>query len=211
MENIDFLPERIHVQRARRECLVRQGYLLALCALTVGGMMFVWQERVSNAEVQLALMCSRVENVHRQLAMRSSMEEQLCELMVKKRINDQLGSRVDTLDVLSELQDLLPASVALVDLNIETMELRVPVHRAVGGVRAPVRPPGPAGKQNYNTVKRVRLVITGLAPTDVDVANFIGQLSASPIFEDVNMGYAKNVDFRGRKARRFQASCYVIR
>jgi Tfp pilus assembly protein PilN len=61
------------------------------------------------------------------------------------------------------------------------------------------------------TVKRVQLLVTGLAPSDVDVANFIGHLSASPLFEDVNMGYAKNVVVRGRTAREFQATCFVAR
>ena len=60
-------------------------------------------------------------------------------------------------------------------------------------------------------VKRVLLVIDGMAPNDVDVANFIGQLSACPLFEDVHMGYAKTVRFRGAEAREFQAKCYVIR
>ncbi len=60
-------------------------------------------------------------------------------------------------------------------------------------------------------VRRVRVVLAGLAPTDVDVANFIGQLSASPLFENVNMGYAKTVRFRGRSAREFQASCYLAK
>ena len=50
-----------------------------------------------------------------------------------------------------------------------------------------------------------------MAPTDVDVANFIGQLAGSRVFEDVNMGYARNVPFRTRTARKFQVSCYVIR
>ena len=67
------------------------------------------------------------------------------------------------------------------------------------------------GKGKEITRKRLRLVLTGLAPGDVDVANFIGQLSGSPVFEDVNMGYARNVEFNGRLAREFQASCYVIR
>ncbi len=59
------------------------------------------------------------------------------------------------------------------------------------------------------TLKRVRLLITGVAPGDVDVANFIGQLSASPLLEDVNMGYTKTVEYRGHLAREFEASCYI--
>jgi len=74
-----------------------------------------------------------------------------------------------------------------------------------------VSPAGAQPRKEDKAVHRVRLVLTGLAPTDVDVANFIGQLSASRLFEDVTMGYAKNVSFRGRSAREFRASCYVAR
>jgi len=43
------------------------------------------------------------------------------------------------------------------------------------------------------------------------VANFIGQLSASLLFEEVSMGFARTETFRGRSARRFQASCYLVK
>jgi len=90
-------------------------------------------------------------------------------------------------------------------------------------LRETIRPSRPSGapgramtadggsKPRVIRTKRMRLVLTGLAPTDVDVANFIGQLSASPLFEDVNMGYAKTVSVEGLTAREFQASCYVVR
>ena len=54
-------------------------------------------------------------------------------------------------------------------------------------------------------------MLTGMAPTDVDVANFIGQLSASCLFKNVNMGYAKTVTFQRRSAKEFQASCYLAK
>ena len=50
-----------------------------------------------------------------------------------------------------------------------------------------------------------------LSPNNVDVANFIADLSASPLFEEVDMGYAKNIVFRSKAAKEFQASCYVVR
>jgi hypothetical protein len=87
--------------------------------------------------------------------------------------------------------------MTLTNLAMETVEIRMP---PVAG-----RPTGEAEKP----VKRVRLVLTGMAPSDVDVANFIGQLAGSKVFEDVNMGYARNITYRSRTARKFQASCYV--
>ena len=125
------------------------------------------------------------------------MEGQLSDLMIKKRIEEQLGRRVGTLDVLGELQRVMPESMTLTNLAMETVEIRMP---AAAG-----RPAGEADKP----VKRVRLVLTGMAPSDVDVANFIGQLAGSKVFEDVNMGYARNITYRNRTARKFQASCYV--
>jgi hypothetical protein len=60
-------------------------------------------------------------------------------------------------------------------------------------------------------ITRIRLVITGLAPSDVDIANFVGQLASSPLFEDVNMGYTREIQFQGKTARQFKATCYTAR
>jgi Tfp pilus assembly protein PilN len=115
-----------------------------------------------------------------------------------------LGSRVNTLVVLAELEHLLPEGIFLTNVNLEAVELKVPVKPAGNNSGAP-----PALKEN--AVKRVRLVFTGIAPTDVDLANFIAQISAGRLFEDVSMGYSRNVEFRDRTVREFQASCYVMR
>ena len=67
------------------------------------------------------------------------------------------------------------------------------------------------GKSKPEAPKRVHIFFTGLATSDVDVANFIGQLATSQLLEDVNMGYAKNVTVKGKIAREFSDSCYVSR
>jgi len=205
METPDFLPERIRSQRARRRRLVRQGYLLAACAAGLTLLGFFRQSRIAEAQGELVLLQGRVEGMKSRLQIRTDLEKQLADLMVKRRIDETLGSRVTTLDVLAELDRVLPESMALTDLTVEGVEVRVPVEPA--GVPAAGRA---SPKLKDRTVKRVRLLIAGLAPTDVDVASFIGQLSASPLFEDVNMGYVKTLSFRGRAARQFQASCYVV-
>ncbi len=210
MAVIDFLPERIKAQRARRRRLLRQGNLLAVCLVSLALLGYLREGQIVQARGELAMLQGRTENARCQLVMRATLQQQLAELMIKKRIDDHLGSRVNALDVLAVLQTVMPASIALTELDLEAME--VPDNRKPKTLEAWQRPavggraPRPAGK-----IRRVRLKITGLAPTDVDVANFIGQLSASPLFEDVNMGFARNVTFRDRTARQFQASCYVAR
>ncbi|MDY6913935.1 MAG: PilN domain-containing protein [Planctomycetota bacterium] len=211
MENLDFLPERVKVQYAMRRRLIRQGYLLGVCVLGLITLSYVSRGRISKAQAELDLLKGRSGNIARQLAVRDALQEQQADLLIKKRISDHLGSRINAMQVLIELDSLLPASMALRKLELETKKVQVPVEQA-GNVHSSRRAGKAFGrKPKERQIKRIRVVLTGLAPTDVDIANFIGQLSASGVFEDVNMGYAKNVTFRGRSAREFQTSCYVTR
>ena len=209
MEEIDFLPDRIKAQRARRRRLTVQAYLMAICLTGLVALGYVFHVRIRTARGELSMLEGRGDAMRQQLAMKESMEQELADLMIKKRIEERLGRRVGTLDVLAELQRAMPESMALTRLNMETVEVAVPLEAA--GENRSNRPVAGDKPEKEKVVKRVRLTLTGMAPTDVDVANFIGQLAGSRLFEGVNMGYARNVTFRSRSARQFQVSCYVIR
>jgi len=211
MQNVDFLPERVHQERARRRNLFRQMGLLAAAVLACGVVWYAWQGRIRKAQAELVLITDRVQDMEQQLQVRQDLQRQLGELMLKKRVDEHLGSRVNALDVIAELEHLLPESMVLDELELETIDVRVPIEPAAPQNGSPSVAAPPGNSKKYETVRRVRLLLTGVAPTDVDVANFIGQLSASPFFEDVTMSYAKNVEFRGRPAREFQSSCFVAR
>ncbi len=211
MDSIDFLPDRIKDYRARQRRIVCRAYLLAACfgALVLLG--YVRQGRTALAFAELNNLNRREMEMQQQLQLRRDLERQQAELLIIKRIKESMGSWVGALDLLAEIERLMPESIALTDLNLQTVEKRIKskpaqVNRTPVAVRLRSRK-----KKPERVIKRVRVVITGLSPSDVDVANFIGQLSASPLFEDVNMGYTKNIEYRGRNARKFQTSCYVVR
>lgn len=207
MDRIDFLPERIRVKRQRNRRLVLQANLLVACVVALAALAYVRQGKLTQAQAELNLLCERSAEAGRQLELKASLERQQAELMIMQRIEGHLGSRVNTLDVLAEIERLMPESMVLADLSIEAMEVSDKSRKNGAAAVTPIS----ATPGQERTVKRLRLVLTGLAPNDVDVANFIGQMSASPLFEDVNMGYAKNVVYHGRGAREFQTSCYVVR
>ncbi len=209
MNTIDFLPERIRLKRERRRRLASQGCLLVVCFAALVVLGWFRQGKISQAKAELSLLQSRASNVQRQIETKKLLEKQLGELMIKKRIQEHLGSRARILDIMGELQRLVPPSMALTNLDLETKEISVPI-ASVGDVGPRARNAG-GNKPKTRKIKRLQLVLTGLAPTDVEVANFIGQMSASPLLEDVNMGYARTVEYRGRTAREFRASCYVAR
>lgn len=202
MNEIDFLPERIKAQRARRRRLTRQGYLLVVAIAALTAWAGLGNERIVRARGELAMLEEVSASMDRQIAIKAQMERQLADLMIKERVSETLGSRVNVLDVTYELERLLPEGMFLKNLRLETIDYHP---RASGGARAS------SGRKKGKSVKRVRLTMIALAPSDVSVANFIGQLSASPIFEDVMMGYTNKRIYRKRFAQEFQTSCYVVR
>ena len=208
--NVDFLPERIRIQRAQRARTIRHGHLLAITVVALAVLGYLNQQRVARAQEHLVMLDDQAVNMKRQLETLGELRQQLAGLMIKGRIDSQLGSRINATDVLRELARILPESIALTNLDLEATGILVEVGRvggAVSSARAIPAAPKPRGK----VVRRVKVVLTGLSPNNVDVANFIADVSASPLFEDVNMGYTKNMVFRGRFAKQFQASFYVAR
>jgi Tfp pilus assembly protein PilN len=203
---IDFLPDRIKAQRGRRRSLIRQANLLLLAAATFGAWMYFSDRRVTAARAELALLEDRSANVQRLLSQESELQKEQAELLIKDRIGSRLGSRVGPLDVLSEMERLLPPGVALKSMNLDGVQETVAAELVKSGAAVA---PGSAPRES--TVHRLRLVLTGLSPGDVEVANFIGQLAASSLFEDVSMGYIRSQTLQGHKAREFQISCYVVR
>ena len=58
MESIDFLPERIKLQRAWRKRLIRRGYLVLICAGTLVVLGYARQGRISTARSLLCDKCT---------------------------------------------------------------------------------------------------------------------------------------------------------
>ena len=208
-DEIDFLPERIISARNRKRRIAREAYLAAICLAGLIALGYVRTARIARAEAQIAALEQRRANLDAQLALRSELEQQQKALAVMRMITTDLGSRTHVLDVLAELEAVMPEGISLHELSLETVEVRIPVDTTH---EAP-RPRLAAGAQVKTeiTEKRIQLRLTGLSPTDIEIANFIAQLSASPLFEDVTMGYARTEEFQGRLARRFQAGCLVAR
>jgi Tfp pilus assembly protein PilN len=210
MEQVDFLPERIRFQRSRWTRLRRQAYLAVVCIAALAALGYVRQQSIQKARADAELLGSRGDDVAEQLALRERLERQIASLQTVKRIDEQMGSRVNVVDALAEIGKLLPRQVSLSNLSFEAAEVKGSLENS-GESAGPSARAVPVSGAREQAVKRVRVMLTGLAPSDIDVANFIGQLSGSPLFEDVNMGFVRAIDFRGHTGREFQASCYLIR
>ena len=207
---VDFLPERVTIQRAMRARLIRQGHLLAIMLAAIIGLGYFNEGRIGRAEAEMTGLSNQSTIMANRLEQMFKLQKQLSDLMIKARIDNRLGSRTNGMAILGELGQILPKSMSLTSLELDARKMTVKLKPAAGGV-ATAAGTRRAGKDRNKTINRLKLTITGLSPNNVDVANFIAGLSASPLFEEVDMGYAKNIKFRGKPAKEFQASCYVVR
>lgn len=212
MNQIDFLPNRIKQHRGRLHQLRVQGMLLAICVCSLFLLAYVNHGRVAQAQGALTVKQATRQAVQNQLRLIPGLTSQQTDVQVKVRISKELGSRMDLNAVLAELGRLLPKTCNLTSLDCRTVEVEARPSASIAGGEAPLV--AKADRRFKAPMEmRVKLLITGWAPTDVDVANFIGQLSGCPLFEDVNMGFARTVEIDGksRKARDFQVSCLLVR
>lgn len=203
MANIDFLPKRIRMRRRRLLRIRKRLCVLAAVMAVLTGMAYWNAARIARAQAELQDKLQRCAELKAQLDEIPALREQLREVQVKQQIVQELGSRLTTNALLAELARIMPPTTSLTSIDCSTVEERI---------NAPAKP-GAGKPAKPISEKRVRLELTGIAPSDVDVANVIGQMSACKLFRDVTMGYTRplTIDDEQRKARAFRVSCRLAR
>lgn len=211
MQSIDFLPDDIRRSRESRRRLLSQCNLLVICALALALLGVLRQDRIQQAHGQLSMLTDRADRAAKQLRLLDQLRQERSELLLKKRVDEDMGSSLAALDVLAVITHLTPENVVLRSVNLETVEVRQEDPSAAGpdNTGAPRVADGASAKPLF--VRRLRLQITGMAPSDVDVANFIAAMAGNRLLEDIKMGYARDVEFRHHRAREFLVSCFIVR
>ena len=174
--NIDFLPHSVKLQRIRRKRLMRQGCLLGICVVAMALLTLARQDQITQIRKNLVELQQCRTNLQRQVAMIEPLEKQLSELLIKKRIDNELGSRTSCTAVLAELCRVTPASILLRTLEIRTVEIPIgtkpnPTGFSSGTGFHPSGSAIPAGTSPNNksrraTTRRTYITFTGLAPSD---------------------------------------------
>ncbi len=217
MIEIDFLPEWVNEQRARRRRMVRRAYLLIFTIGVLAACGSVRQGWIRQARAESFLLVDMKSNNAAMLHRKNCLETQWNSLQLAKKIGERLGSRVKPVEVVAAIEGVVRSAdksghMVLKQLSVDPAGGAIPM----AGARPPLTkslPPGmaPANAQAEGP-GRVNVLIIGVAVDDVTVANFIAQLSAHRMFEDVNMEYTKTVTFWGmRDAREFKVTCGVAR
>jgi Tfp pilus assembly protein PilN len=199
MPDIDFLPDWYPRLRRKRLILACQAWASAAVLIVAVAWTYAAHRQVRADEAQLATM---------RLAMDRTRVDQrkLDDLLVLERqwrqrdaVLTQLGIHVEATRLMDKLEDVMPAEMAVLELDMQVEEGKPRAAAATPVLAANVAPAAPADRQ-------LKVRLRGVAPTDVDLGSFMMRLSDVAFFENVAMSYVKDRSEGGHLMREYEVT-----
>jgi len=192
MREPDFVPRWYPRLRRGRRLVILEIWVIAMLA----GVLYLWgwQSRL-HLRQQLAdvnILDKRLGQTSIQLEKLKDMLSLQQQLKQQEQVVDRLGPHVSAARLIDVLGETMPSSMALLDLQQDTQETQVA--RTADATGGPVTP---------SVDRKVKLTVTAVAPSDVELANFLANLSKEPNLTDVSMTYARDRGQDGHLMREF--------
>ncbi|HYE21187.1 MAG TPA: PilN domain-containing protein [Tepidisphaeraceae bacterium] len=197
MHELEFLPAWYPQTRRRRRLVFLQGWLTVVLVLGMGAYLALADRNITNDERAVASLRDQLRQSDTQLVEMDKLDALRRQLSVQAQIQSRLGYYVAAGTMMHTLDGLMPRQMSLVSLNLENDE------RAENSALAA------AAKADPVIDRRLKVRIQGVCPTDVDLANFMTQLSGVSFFEQVAITYAREKAEGNHLMREFEVTFYI--
>ena len=205
MNQINFLPDSFQKIRRRRQ---RRPVEFAVIVLTAVGLVGLWwmtggpDPTLANqaAEIDQALL--RIEQKQEEGA---RLEQERARLTGKLLIARETYQPIQTTEILARLSALTPEAVRLVEF--ELVAERPAPEALPGEKRGKRRVVSSAGDKRATKPRepnRMKLSLTGLAPTDNEIVQLIRKLEHDPVFSAVSLRNSRMTKTKTHFAREFK-------
>lgn len=211
MATINFVPDdyvqQRHASRANVLYLMLLMAMLGAIGITFG---FI-KMRQRAVQTELVQLNERMAKAQQQIAQLEDLKEKSKTMMKTMVMTAELLEPVPRSIVLASLTNDLPSGVSLLEFGLEEKETQIvrSASKSSGGSQyknksatasAPAEP-----QKNVST----NLQIKGIAPSDIQVAGFIANLSNSILFDQVSLVESKEVEIEKIKYREFRLSAMI--
>jgi Tfp pilus assembly protein PilN len=171
---------------------------------------FMWSDRATR---RLVARHEEIDGQYAEAAKRldtvKQMQEKQRRMAHQAEVTASLLERVPRSYLLAEFTNSLPAGVSLIDMALESKAKQAPAAPAKSAfeqqkaaLEAKAKPAAPPVAQAKAYDVGIRL--TGVAQTDVQVAQFINKLSRSKLLQDVNLVIVDQFKVEQDNVRKFQ-------
>ncbi len=223
---MNFLPEDYIERRIERRTNMICVSMFVVVLLGLIGAFVVSDRHRQSVRHQQVQVNDEYTEAAKKLEQLTSLEGSKQQMLDKARLTGALLEPVPRTFLFAELINRMPSTLSLFDCVMETK--KVPVKRApVGaktalGAKAAAKPtdgkaaataakPGakPGESKEAAPETTVRIALTGVAPTDEQVAQYISRLQDSPLLKDVNLMYSEEMVIDTQLMRKFMVEMYL--
>src|SRR5687768_4071300 len=217
---LSFLPDDYLERKAQRRTNAICATLFLVVMVAIGSAFTYTEKAMREAERQH-------DDVERKYTEAAKRIEQVTQLQEKQRtmamqaeLTASLLEKVPRSFLLAEVTNAMPPGVSLLDLMLESKRRHTaaPEKTTSGGAKNAFERKTPAAKkkgqsgaaqQSEARVFDVSVKVTGVASTDVQVAQFITRLNQSPLLKDVNLVISDEYKDSEEAMRKFQIEMVV--
>lgn len=195
MRELEFLPPWYPAIRRRRRQTLLQLWLTGLIAISLCVWQLMAQRNIERKEHQAE---SFVTDLSQTRATLKALEEQASlkqKLQVQDEMLARIGTHIEAARMFNAIDKAMPKEMSLISATLETDET------------TPTKTDG--GKGAPKNDRRLKVRLEAVAPTQLDLANFLAGLTNVPFFEDVAPTWAKDQIQNDHLMRRFEVTFNV--
>jgi len=206
---LSFLPDDYLERKGRRRANAVCAALSVVVMGAIASAFWLTERTMSEVEARAAKVDKDFTDAARSIEQVNKMKAQQRKIVHQAELAASLVERVPRSNLLAEFTNSLPPGTSLLDLALESRVRVVAApaadpraakkKTAAGAKDANAAPPPPAPVQ-YD----VHIKLTGIADSDVQVAQFMARLSACNLVKDVNLVITDVFKQSDREMRRFQ-------
>jgi hypothetical protein len=204
MREVEFLPDWYPKVRARKRAVMLQTWATLALVVALGVWMLMAQRNVHAREAELSNLSTDLNQSEVQRQRLQELLDLQKELGKQDSIFAKIGTQLKSTKLVTTIEQLMPRDMALVNLTIETEDpAAAPKQGGSISSRAQKNAPKPS------TDPKLRLRLHGVAPTDVDLGEFLAKLTGKPFFRQVELIYSHEKTESGHVMREFEV-CFVM-
>jgi hypothetical protein len=214
MANNSFLPEDYLEGRAqRRTNLLSLGLFALVLAGITAAAAFGERQRTQVSQLQ-AQVNSQFEDAAKRLDQLDELQTRKQQMIQKAKVTAALLERVPRTLVLSELINNMPATLSLLEFNLDTRVVtqRITAATALDKAKLEAKKKAEALGGDFDVdvpPTEVGVQIVGVAPTDVQVAQFMTALGRCELFTDLNLVFSEETLLSDHTMRKFRIEMKV--
>lgn len=199
MATINFVPDDYIEQRQSSRANLLYLMLLTAMLGAIGVTFGFIKMRQRDVQAELAALESRMVKANEQIAQLEELKVKSKTMMKTMVVTAELLESIPRSIVLASITNDLPSGVSLAELDLNTKETKIvkPKAKTAAGAAA-------AQAEEAQVIVETTLNLKGIAPSDIQVASYIANLSRSILLDNVELVESKELDVEGVVFREFK-------